>query len=60
MKSFGLDEKPSDIELVYSYLLSHNMNVKDKVMQERIMNCICLFEELWPVETKRWRDFNKS
>lgn len=46
-------------ELVYGSLLHKHRDAAvagDEALRIRISDAITLFEELWPVETKRWTD----
>lgn len=45
---------PSDVEMVYGYLLTKFMRADD-AMHPRLDAAIILFEELWPEDTARWK-----
>ena len=50
--------EPTEIEVVYSYLLAKFMNAtrdNDEPLRARIDAAIMLFEELWPDDTALWK-----
>lgn len=53
-----MTDKPSDVEMVYGYLLTKFMNAarkNDEAKHARVLAAIELFEELWPDDTARWK-----
>ena len=47
---------PNEVELVYGYLLSEFMHAYGTPKQDRIFAAIEIMEELWPLDTKKWRE----
>lgn len=53
-QSFDKQAAPSDVEMVYGYLLTKFMRADD-AMRPRLDATIILFEELWPEDTAKWK-----